>query len=218
MTRTTRVLPAFAPHELESAVSEALTVLQAGGLVAFPTDTVYGVGALAFSPEAVARLYAVKGRAREKAIPVLLGSSDQMGLVAVDPSPEAARLAEHFWPGPLTIVLHRQASLPQAVSPTDTVGVRVPDHPVALALLTAAGPMAVTSANRSGRPSLGTAAQVLADLGGAIELILDGGRTPGGQPSTVVACLEEHPSLLRQGPISMDTVLAVLGRRRPTEG
>jgi len=218
MSPVTRVLPAVSPRELESAVHQAVGVLQAGGLVAFPTDTVYGVGGLAFSAEAVGRLFQAKGRAREKAIPVLLAGIDQLRQVVVDPTPDAVRLGERFWPGPLTIVLRRQPGLPEALSATATVGVRVPDHPLALALLAAAGPMAVTSANRSGGPSLQTAEQVLTDLGGKIDLILDGGRSPGGRPSTVVACLGEPPTLLREGPISMDRVLAALGGRASTLG
>ncbi len=212
MSLETRVLQAVTSEELDSAVREAVAFLQADGLVAFPTDTVYGLGALAFSGGAVARIYQAKGRAQEKAIPVLLADLDQLQRVALEPSPDAIQLANRFWPGPLTIVLRRQPGLPEAVSATATVGVRVPAHPAARALLAAAGPMAVTSANRSGRPSLQAAGEVLAALDGVIELILDGGRSPGGRPSTVVECLGESPRLLREGPISMAEVMAALHR------
>jgi len=209
----TRLVRAAEEHELESAVREAVEVLRGGGLVAFPTDTVYGLGALAFSGAAVGRLYRVKGRDREKSVPVLLSGLDQLEQVALEPSPEALRLARHFWPGPLTIVLRRQPGLPATVSATATVGVRVPDHPLARALLAAAGPMAVTSANRSGGPSRLTAAHVLGDLGGKIEMVLDGGRSPGGRPSTVVECLAGSLTLIREGPLSLTRLQEALDPR-----
>ena len=180
----------------------AVEVLRAGGLVAFPTDTVYGVGALAFDAEAVESIYVAKDRPVEKAIPVLIADQADLEKVAASVPPMAARLAEAFWPGPLTLVVPKHPDLPPAVSATETVGVRIPDHEAARALLRLAGPMAVTSANISGGVSPSTAAEVMEQLGGRIPLILDGGQTPGGKPSTVVDCTGEEPRLIRQGPLS----------------
>ena len=166
----------------------ALKILQAGGLVAFPTDTVYGLGALAFNGKAVESIYAAKNRPVEKAIPILLADLDDLPKVTSTLPVLANKLASRFWPGPLTCIIPKKPTLPEAVSVTSTVGVRMPDHAVARILLRFAGPMAVTSANISGRESPGTAKEVFAQLNGRIELIIDGGRTPGGVPSTLVDC------------------------------
>ncbi len=202
----THVVPADSPD----AIIAAVRVLRAGGLVAFPTDTVYGVGALVFDERAVQSIYDAKDRPDEKAIPVLLGDAADLPQVALDLNETAETLAEAFWPGPLTIVVHKQPTLPRAVSATDTVGVRVPDHELARRLLIAAGPMAVTSANLSGRPSPNSAADVLEQLGGRIGLIIDGGTTPGGVPSTVVDCTQPRPTILREGPITLEKISQVL--------
>ncbi len=198
-----RVMDAADPR----AVQEALRLLRLGQVVAFPTDTVYGVGAVAFDARAVGRLYEIKGRSLEKAIPILLASGDDLARVALDPPAIALRLAELFWPGPLTIVLHKRPEVPPQVAPGPTVGVRVPDHPLAQALLQATGPLATTSANRSGEPSALDASQVVAALGEAVALVLDGGRAPGGRPSTVVDCTQDPPQLLREGPIALEEIL-----------
>ena len=142
----TMIISAKSPEALQ----QALDVLNEGGLVAFPTDTVYGLGALAFDGSAVESIYAAKDRPIEKAIPVLIGDAQDLEKVGMDVPDVAYRLADHFWPGPLTIVIPKRPTLPESVSATSTVGVRVPDHRVARALLRAAGPMAVTSANISG--------------------------------------------------------------------
>jgi L-threonylcarbamoyladenylate synthase len=203
----TLILPVSSPD----ALTRALEILRGGGLVAFPTDTVYGVGALAFDAAAVESIYAVKDRPNEKAIPVLLGSADDLTKVAAEVPPMALTLAARFWPGPLTLVVPKHPSLPEAVSVTATVGVRVPDHAAARRLLQAAGPMAVTSANRSGQPSPSSASEVLAQLGGRIALILDGGKTPGGVPSTVVDCVGAEPKILREGPVTQAEIRRSLG-------
>ena len=203
----TKVLPLSSPD----AISLALDILTSGGLVAFPTDTVYGVGALAFSSQAVESIYAAKGRRTEKAIPVLIGVVDDLVRVALDVTPVAAKLAARFWPGPLTLVMPKHPDIPEAVSATGTVGVRIPDHAAARILLRLAGPMAVTSANLSGQASPSTAQEVAAQLGGRIALILDGGKTPGGVPSTVVDCVGAEPKILRAGPISKDEITTILG-------
>jgi L-threonylcarbamoyladenylate synthase len=193
----TLILPA---SSLE-AISIAVEILKSGGLVAFPTDTVYGLGALAFDGVAVESLYAVKGRPGEKAIPILLASAGDLQKVAGNVPAMALTLAAHFWPGPLTLVIPKHPTLPEAVSAAPTVGVRVPGHAAACALLQAAGPLAVTSANLSGQTNPKTAEEVLAQLGGRILLILDGGQTPGGVPSTVVDCTGVEPKILRLGPV-----------------
>lgn len=197
----TLLLPANA-----EAIQTALQILQNGGLVAFPTDTVYGVGALAFDGKAVESIYVAKMRPIEKAIPVLIGDVTDMEKVGMDIPDIAYQLAARFWPGPLTCVIPKKPTLPEAVSATETVGVRVPDHEVACAILRAAGPMAVTSANISGQQSPSTAQEVLAQLGGRIDLIIDGGITPGGVPSTLVDCTGEELKVLREGPISMEEI------------
>ncbi len=186
----------------------ALNILQAGGLVAFPTDTVYGVGALAFNGKAVESIYAAKDRPVEKAIPILIGDLDDLTKVASSVPNMAKKFASCFWPGPLTLIVPKLPTLPDAVSATDTVAMRVPDHKVARTLLRATGPMAVTSANISGQSNPTTADEVFAQLGGRIALIIDGGRTLGGVPSTLVDCTGTRPIILREGPISLEELLA----------
>ncbi len=203
----TEVLPASS----HNTISRALTVLQAGGLIAFPTDTVYGVGALAFNRKAIEFIYAAKNRPMEKAIPILISDTEELTKVAFEVPESAWKLASRFWPGPLTILVPKRADLPESVSATATVGVRVPDHAVARSLLRAAGPMAVTSANISGAQSPITAEEVYQQLGGRIPLIIDGGRTPGGIPSTVVDCTAPELTILRDGPIGLAELHSALG-------
>ena len=202
----TDILPAGS----SDAIPRALEILRAGGLVAFPTDTVYGVGSLAFDRKAVESIYTAKDRPIEKAIPVLIGDTDDLDKIAMDIPNMALKLASHFWPGPLTILVPKQPGLPEAVSATSTVGVRVPDHEVARALLRAAGPMAVTSANISGQANPTTAEEAFTQLNGRIGLIIDGGKTPGGVPSTLVDCSGENIRILREGPIAEEELLSVL--------
>lgn len=202
----TEVLSVSSPN----AITSALQVLLSGGLVAFPTDTVYGVGALAFDEKAVESIYAAKERPVEKAIPVLIGDTEDLTRVAEEIPFFAARLIARFWPGPLTVLVPKKPTLPEVISATSTVGVRVPDHEVARALLRLAGPMAVTSANRSSQPSPTTAQEVLAQLGGRIALVLDGGKTPGGIPSTLVDCTGDEIQIMREGPLSKEQLLSAL--------
>jgi len=186
-----------------NSLAHALDVLAGGGLVAFPTDTVYGVGALAFDDHAVRSIYIAKDRPLEKAIPVLMAEAEDMDIVGMNIPDVAYRLAARFFPGPLTCLIPKKPSLPESVSATQTVGVRVPDHDVARAILRSAGPMAVTSANLSGQASPSTAEEVFDQLNGRIPLIIDGGTTPGGVPSTIVDCTTDELAILREGPISM---------------
>ena len=194
------------PADHDDTIPRALEVLDHGGLVAFPTDTVYGLGALAFDATAVESIYSAKDRPVEKAIPILIGGPEDLDKVTADIPPIAARLATRFWPGPLTLVVPKHPDLPDVVSAGPTVGVRVPDHPMARELLRAAGPMAVTSANISGEGNPRTAGEVHRQLSGRIPLILDGGETPGGVPSTVVNCMGTEPVILREGPITLKDI------------
>jgi L-threonylcarbamoyladenylate synthase len=193
------------------SVGRALDVLRAGGLVVMPTDTVYGVGCLAFLPDAVARLYMAKGRPEDKPIPVLLGGAEDFDRVAANLSDTARRLASAFWPGPLTLVVPRHPDLPPEIGPGGTVGVRVPAHSVAQELLKAAGPMAVTSANRSGESPARSAEDAETALADTVDIVLDDGPSPGGQPSTVVDGTLNPPTILRPGPITEADLLEVLG-------
>ena len=194
----TKLISAAQPE----ALILAMACLQAGGTLAFPTDTVYGLAANAYNPAAIEKLYTIKGRDETKAIAVLIGSLTQLDQVAAYLNDSAQKLAQAFWPGALTLVVARHPSLPDILSPRPTIGVRIPDHPLARQILTAAGPLAVTSANLSGQPDCGAAQDVAAQLDGRVDLILDGGRTPGGQPSTVVDVTGEGWVMLREGPVS----------------
>jgi L-threonylcarbamoyladenylate synthase len=193
------------------AVKTALDILKAGGLVAFPTDTVYGLGALAFDGNAIESIYIAKDRPADKSIPILIGDIDDLEKVATDIPEIALKIAAHFWPGPLTLVLPKRREVPDQISATNTVGIRLPDHAFARKLLRLSGPMAVTSANLSGRTSPLTAGEVYDQLAGRIPIILDGGKTPGGVPSTVVDCLRVELNVLRVGPIKETEIRAYLG-------
>jgi len=199
----TEILPA-------GQIQAALKTLQGGGIVAFPTDTVYGLGALAFDSDAICKIYKAKNRPIEKAIPILIGDLSALEKIADDIPSMAFRFASRFWPGPLTCILPKKQTLPLAVSATSTVAVRIPNHADALALLRAAGPMAVTSANISGGANPSSAQEVFDQLNDRIPLILDGGTTPGGIPSTLVDCTGKAPVILREGPISMNELMAAL--------
>ncbi len=193
-----------------NALNHAVDVLAHGGLVAFPTDTVYGLATLPFKSEYVEGLFAAKGRNNTRAIAILIGDYADLTQVVELFDDTASRLAHHFWPGPLTLVVPKHPGLPEELSPDGTIGVRMPDHPLALALLRKAGPLAVTSANISGAENTNTAEEVFQQLNGRVHLILDGGRTSGGVPSTVVNCLASPLSVLREGPISMHEIAVAL--------
>ncbi len=196
------------------AIQEAATTLRRGGLVVFPTDTVYGVGADPFSPSALEALFRAKFRPRSKAIPLLLAHAAQMSEVARQIPPLALALAEAFWPGGLTLVLPRAPHLPAALcAGGDTIAVRIPDHPVALALIEAfGGPVAATSANLSGSAPATTAQEAEASLGAVVDLILDGGKSPLAEASTIMDLTVEPPRILRQGALPAGKLLAVVQR------
>ena len=166
-----------------NAITRALEVLLSGKLVAFPTDTVYGVGVLAFHAEAIESIYIAKNRPMEKAIPVLIGDVEDLIKVANEIPIFAGRLIARFWPGPLTVLVPKKPTLPEAISATSTIGVRVPNHDIARSLLR---------------------------LGGRIPLILDGGETPGGIPSTLADCTGDQIEILREGPITKAQLISAI--------
>jgi len=201
-------------------IGRAAAVIRRGGLVAFPTETVYGLGANALDARAVRRVFEVKGRPPDNPLIVHVAAASEMaGLVRKVP-PVALQLGERFWPGPLTLVLPAAPGVPREVTAgLDTVAVRMPAHPVALALIRAAGvPVAAPSANTSGRPSPTTAAHVFEDLGGKIEIILDGGPAPVGVESTVLDLTTDVPTVLRPGGVTVEALAAVLGEVRGSPG
>jgi L-threonylcarbamoyladenylate synthase len=191
----------------------AIEVLRGGGIVALPTDTVYGIAVALATSGGIERLFRVKDRPPEKGIALLLADADQawdLGVATL----AARRLAAAFWPGPLTLVLERrpEIELPDALTGgAATVGVRVPDHDAPRALAAALGPLPTTSANRSGEPDALDAASVVADLGGRVDLVLDGGTTRGAAPSTVVDCTREPVKILREGVLGEARIRQALG-------
>ena len=194
--------------KLETSVARAAALLRAGELVAFPTDTVYGLAAAANQPDAVTQLYIVKNRPPEKAIPILLADPQDLGTVVAEISDLVRELTAHLWPGGLTLILPKSPSVPKEISATATVAVRIPDLPLTRQIIAAAGtPLAVTSANRSGQPSPRTPDKVISQLGGRIAAIVDGGRCPGGVPSTVLDCTTAPPRVLRAGAVPVETLL-----------
>lgn len=194
------------------AIEAAARAVQSGQLVVMPTDTVYGVGADAFDATAVADLLAAKGRGRDMPVPVLVGSWDTIeGLVSYVPAQTRA-LVEAFWPGGLTLVVEHAPSLAWDLGDSrGTVAVRMPLHPVALELLERTGPMAVTSANRTGQPPALRAEQAREQLGDSVQVYLDGGPATVGVASTIVDVTTETPRVLREGAVSLDDLRRVAG-------
>jgi len=194
-------------------IATAARLLRAGRLVAFPTETVYGLGANALDPEAVARIYAVKGRPPTSPLIVHVASVEMAGSLTTKWSDVADRLSSHFWPGPLTLVLEKQPAIPSIVTAgLSTVGLRVPAHPIALALIHAAGvPLAAPSANRFTQLSPTTADHVRRGLGSDVDLILDGGPCQVGIESTVISLAGPQPMLLRPGGIARADIEAIVG-------
>ena len=193
--------------------TEAIRILRAGGLVALPTDTVYGIGVDLAAPGGIERLFAAKGRPADRAVMLLLADAEQAPGLAEWPD-TAAALAAAFWPGGLTIVVPQRADVPlppELTGGRSTIGLRVPDHPAPRALAAALGPLPVTSANVSDRPPAASAAEIVEQLGDAIDLVLDGGPSRGGPPSTVVDCTAATPRILRRGAIDPATIEALFG-------
>jgi L-threonylcarbamoyladenylate synthase len=189
----------------EAGIAAAALAVQRGQLVALPTDTVYGVGADAFSARAVSKLLSAKGRGREMPPPVLVSAATTLDALAVGIPAYARELVKRLWPGPLTLVCKQQTSLQWDLGDTrGTVAVRMPDHEVALDLLGRTGPLAVSSANRSGMPAATDADGVEEMLGDRLEVLLDGGPTKGDVPSTIVDVTGETGRLLRAGAVSLE--------------
>jgi L-threonylcarbamoyladenylate synthase len=208
----TRVLPIDPLRPDPRVLREAAHALCAGQLVAFPTETVYGLGANARDAAAIERIFVAKGRPATDPLIVHVASLDEVASVAQERPDVVGRLAERFWPGPLTLVLHRRADIPASISAgLETVAVRVPAHPVALALIVAAGvPIAAPSANRFARPSPTTAQHVLDDLYGRIDFVLDGGPTAIGLESTVLDLSGSVPAVLRPGGVPLEELRELL--------
>jgi L-threonylcarbamoyladenylate synthase len=209
----TVVIPVDPAARSADAFAEAAHVLRRGGLVAFPTETVYGLGANALDAAAVARIFVAKGRPANNPLIVHIADAAQVQQIAANWPESAARLAERFWPGPLTLVLPKRDTVPDVVTAKGpTVAVRVPAHPVAQALLCAAAlPIAAPSANRSTELSPTRAEHVLRSLDGRIDMVLDNGPTSGGIESTVLDLTTTPPRLLRPGPISIAELEAEIG-------
>ena len=186
-------------------INQVIAILKSGGVVAFPTDTVYGVGVDPFQPEAVRKLYTIKGRPIDKPIPILVGSVADVERIAQNLPSTFSQLAEQFWPGGLTLIVEAKSLPPEVTAGGDTVGVRMPDHPLALALLQRfGGAIATTSANKSDEPPATSAEEVRSELGELVDTILDGGQTATKIASTVLDLSVSPPQIRRQGGISME--------------
>jgi len=196
---------------IQKQVEQAIIILKQGGIVACPTDTVYGVGAAIYTETAVERVYQIKGRPLGRALPILLADKSQIAEVAKVVPPLAWRLADRFFPGALTIVLFKADSVSDIVTGgLKTVAVRIADHPIPIAVVRGLGaPIVGTSANLSGSPSALTAEEVRAQLGDRVDMIIDGGRCPGGWESTIIDLTGETPLILREGPISSEELREV---------
>ena len=186
-----------------SRLEKAIKLLNRGGIIAFPTDTVYGIGADAFQPEAVRKLYQIKGRPEDKPIPILVGTLADVKRVAQNLPESFFRIAERFWPGELTLIVEEKDLLPELTAGGKTVGVRMPNHPLALQLMQRfGGPIATTSANRSGESPATSAQAVQAELGARVDLVLDGGQTFTKVASTVLDLSTTPPKIRRYGGVS----------------
>ncbi len=199
------------PIQHQRAMERALNFISQGKTIVFPTDTVYGLGTNVFSKRGIDRLYEIKGRTYEKAIAVLVGDLNQLNILTNDFPASAEKLAGKFWPGALTLIVGKNPMLPTNISPLTTIGVRMPDHEFAISLLKACGPLATTSANLSGEQEARSVRDVLTQLHAEPDLILDGGITPGGIPSTVVDCTTSPVNILRKGSITAKEILTALG-------
>lgn len=208
----TRMLKVISPEDKE-AVQTAGKILRRGGLVAIPTETVYGLAANALNGTAVAGIFKAKGRPQDNPLIVHVASMEEIPSLTADFPPQAYALAQAYWPGPLTIIVKKSALIPDEVSAgLDTVGIRMPSHPAARAIIRAAGvPLAAPSANLSGSPSPTNAARVFSDMEGRIDAVVDGGDCGVGVESTVITVAQNPPCLLRPGGITLEQLEAVLG-------
>jgi L-threonylcarbamoyladenylate synthase len=185
-------------------------VINQNGVVVIPTDTIYGISANYNSPIAIDKIYAIKKRRKEKALPILIGDISHIDLVAKNIPDNANKLIEAFWPGALTIILPRQETLPSNLSEYDSIGIRMPNHPFTLDLLRFCGPMATTSANISGGENPTNILNVLLQLRYGVDLYVNGGRTAGDIASTIVDCTSSEVKILREGVISKEEIFNAL--------
>lgn len=202
----TRVIEQSNPQSTEIAQG----ILETCGIIAIPTDTVYGIACLVNEQQSIQRLYAIKERELIKAIPVLIGTLEQISSIAASFPSTANTLSQHFWPGALTLIVNKHPDLPLGLTSFPTVGIRMPDHDWLRLLIRSCGPLATTSANISGRPSLTTAQEVLGELSGRVDLLIDGGTCVGGIPSTVIDCTLSPVKILREGGIPEPAIRKVL--------
>ena len=200
--------------DLKEQLKEAAAIIRRGGLVAFPTETVYGLGGDALNPNASAAIYAAKGRPSDNPLIVHIADEGALERIASEVPEKAYLLAERFWPGPLTILLHKSGLVPkETTGGLQTVGIRMPSHPIARALIEVSGTyIAAPSANRSGRPSTTSAQHVIEDLKGRVDMILDGGHVPLGLESTIIDLTAEVPLVLRPGYITLQELTETIGR------
>jgi len=198
--------------DMEKQIKQAINILKNGGVVAYPTDTVYGLGACMTDINAVDRIFQVKGRPKGMALPVLLADKKQIAEIVTAVTPSAKRLADEFFPGALTIILPKSANVPGIITGGGrTIAFRIPNHPVPLALVNGLGkPIVGTSANLSGQPSALTAAEVRTQIGDKIDMVIDGGKCPGGIESTIVDLSGEKPVIRRQGAITIEKLRKIL--------
>ncbi|MCS7253220.1 MAG: L-threonylcarbamoyladenylate synthase [Armatimonadota bacterium] len=214
MTKVIKADPNLTVEALTEALEEVAKALTEGSLAAFPTETVYGLGCNPFNRRAVERLYEIKGRPKGRPLPLLVLSPDQVDELATEISDAARKLMERFFPGALTLILRRSSKVPDEVCAyTDKVGVRCPKHNIPLALIKACGtPLATPSANLSGRISPTDAGEVIRQLGGQIEYVIDGGKTSIGIESTVIDMTVDPPKILRLGAIGVEEIETVIGK------
>ena len=209
MTQIIRIDPQqSSPQSLISAVE----ILRAGGVVVYPTETFYGLGVDALNQKAIKKIFAIKKRSLSQPLLILIPDQDYLPRYVADVPANAHRLMEHFWPGPLTMVFFASPQLPSILTAgTKKIAIRISPHPIARALTSAfAGPLTSTSANISGEQSPATAKEVFSHLGGMIDLIIDGGKTPGQMPSTIVDVTFSPPQLVREGVVPFSEILTFL--------
>lgn len=210
----TKIYSAENEEDFEIAVSEAAAVLKEGKATAFPTETVYGLGACISNEKAVLNIYQIKGRPSEKPLSILISSANDLEKIAdvEEIPPEAFKLAEKFWPGPLTIILKKRKDISDSITAgKDTVGLRVPAHPIALEIVRRSGPLACPSANLSESREPKSAADVLEDLNGRIDLLIDGGETKFQKPSTIIDLTVSPPKILRKGGADITEIKNCIG-------
>ena len=202
-----KIIQIASEEQQQAALETASQIILSGGIIAIPTDTVYGIAASAWNTAAISRIYQIKERDTNKSIAVLLGDASQALLIAENFSPKATSLAAKFWPGGLTIIVSKKSNLPPNISNNDKIGLRIPDHPFIRDLIRKTGPLATTSANLSGHPAAKTVEEFQPILGEQLDLIIDGGTVKGsGIASTVVDCTLDPIKILREGSISSEEI------------